>query len=106
MPRRALVLSVSIVLVLTATVYMFSSYTSDVGAHEQRVTGHSDIIQTEYGQLEYATAGNGSPVLMIHGTGGGFDQGLTFTEGLLPHGYRIIAPSRFGYLRSSFPSDA
>jgi 2-hydroxy-6-oxonona-2,4-dienedioate hydrolase len=42
---------------------------------------------------------------MIHGTGGGFDQGLLFTQELLAKGYRIIAPSRFGYLRSSFPSD-
>lgn len=43
---------------------------------------------------------------MIHGTGGGFDQGLTFTERLIERGYRVIAPSRFGYLRSEMPADA
>lgn len=42
---------------------------------------------------------------MIHGTGGGFDQDLLFTRQLLAEGYRVIAPSRFGYLRSSLPTD-
>lgn len=42
---------------------------------------------------------------MIHGTGGGFDQGLRFAEALKRLGHRIIAPSRYGYLRSSFPAD-
>lgn len=40
---------------------------------------------------------------MIHGTGGGFDQGLRFADALIAHGVRVIAPSRFGYLRSDFP---
>lgn len=63
------------------------------------------LASTGQGQLEYALAGSGSPVLMVHGTGGGFDQSLTFTEGLLRHGFQVIAPSRFGYLRSEFPED-
>jgi pimeloyl-ACP methyl ester carboxylesterase len=44
--------------------------------------------------------------MMIHGTGGGFDQGLLFANGLRNAGVRIVAPSRFGYLQSSFPDDA
>lgn len=40
---------------------------------------------------------------MIHGTGGGFDQGLGFAAALRQRGHLIIAPSRFGYLRSDFP---
>jgi pimeloyl-ACP methyl ester carboxylesterase len=43
--------------------------------------------------------------MMIHGTGGGYDQGLSFAEGIVQRGYRVIAPSRFGYLRSDFPPD-
>ncbi|MBZ0217257.1 MAG: alpha/beta hydrolase [Fimbriimonadaceae bacterium] len=42
---------------------------------------------------------------MVHGTGGGFDQGLRFASGLIEHGFQVIAPSRFGYLQSDFPSD-
>lgn len=44
--------------------------------------------------------------MMIHGTGGGFDQGLLFAHRLSESGFQIVAPSRFGYLRSSFPDDA
>jgi pimeloyl-ACP methyl ester carboxylesterase len=84
---------------------MAAAYFADVSAAERRVTGRSEVIQTRAGRLEYAVAGRGPPVLMIHGTGGGFDQGLLFTEGLQRHGYQVIAPSRFGYLRSDFPAD-
>jgi len=42
---------------------------------------------------------------MIHGTGGGFDQGLRFGRALMSRGFEIIAPSRFGYLRSDFPAE-
>ena len=63
------------------------------------------MIQSRYGLLEYAIAGTGPPLLMIHGTGGGFDQGLKFSEAIIGTGIRVIAPSRFGYLRSSWPED-
>lgn len=69
----------------------------------RRVTGRSEAIATDFGSLEYAKAGDGVPVLILHGTGGGFDQGLTFGKALAERGHRIIAPSRFGYLRSAFP---
>ncbi len=65
----------------------------------------SAIVQTRAGAMEYASAGEGPPVLMIHGTGGGFDQGLLFARPLLTR-RTVIAPSRFGYLRSDMPSDA
>jgi pimeloyl-ACP methyl ester carboxylesterase len=65
----------------------------------------SKVIRTSLGSLEYADIGDGRPLLMIHGTGGGFDQGLLFARRLLGKGYRVISPSRFGYLRSSFPQD-
>ena len=65
----------------------------------------SRTTETRYGQLEYAEAGQGAPLLMVHGTGGGFDQGLFFARRFSEGGYRVIAPSRFGYLRSAFPAD-
>ena len=66
----------------------------------------SSVVATRAGTLEYAEAGRGLPFLMVHGTGGGFDQGLRFSRRLVEAGYRVIAPSRFGYLRSAFPDDA
>lgn len=82
------------------------SYQSALGRAQAAVSPDlSTVIDSRHGPLEYAERGDGPPVLMIHGTGGGFDQGLAFTRPLLDLGYRIIAPSRFGYLRSSFPAE-
>ncbi|MFN3992485.1 MAG: alpha/beta fold hydrolase [Tabrizicola flagellatus] len=60
---------------------------------------------SRFGPQEYAEAGQGPPVLVIHGTGGGYDQGLLFAHRLIAGGFRIIAPSRFGYLGTPFPAD-
>ncbi|GLQ56579.1 alpha/beta fold hydrolase [Devosia nitrariae] len=65
----------------------------------------SKVIRSRFGDLEYAEAGSGTPLLMVHGTGGGFDQGLFFARRFSEAGYRVIAPSRFGYLRSVFPAE-
>jgi pimeloyl-ACP methyl ester carboxylesterase len=71
-----------------------------------RLVGHATVIGSRAGALEYAVAGDGPPVMMLHGTGGGFDQGLLFAAKLRERGFRIVAPSRFGYLGSAFPDDA
>jgi pimeloyl-ACP methyl ester carboxylesterase len=73
---------------------------------KDNVSGQSDIIATRSGALEYAVAGEGRPVLAIHGLGGGFDQSLDMMTRLSGSGHKVIAPSRFGYLRSALPEDA
>jgi 2-hydroxy-6-oxonona-2,4-dienedioate hydrolase len=55
--------------------------------------------------IEYADKGVGPALLSIHGAGGGFDQGLANAAELLGDGYRVVAPSRFGYLRTPVPRD-
>jgi pimeloyl-ACP methyl ester carboxylesterase len=89
-----------------AVVGIFIAFMRDLTDARARVTGHSEIVSTPHGTLEYATAGNGPPVLSIHGAGGGFDQALDMTGALAGRGYKIVAPSRFGYLGSDFPADA
>ena len=71
-----------------------------------RLFGRGTVIDTNAGALEYGVAGNGPTLMMIHGTGGGFDQGLLFGSALRRRGFQIVAPSRFGYLGSAFPEDA
>ncbi|MFH8249314.1 alpha/beta fold hydrolase [Microbacterium sp. B2969] len=55
-------------------------------------------VTTSAGSMEYAERGDGEPVLAVHGTLGGWDQGLVGAEFLRLNGYRVIAPSRPGYL--------
>jgi len=43
---------------------------------------------------------------VVHGIFGGFDQGLVTARGQLGKGFRSIAPSRFGYLRTPLPDEA
>lgn len=81
------------------------SYSATLVAAGRRVAQRSRLVQTRFGDLEYAIAGRGEPFLMLHGTGGGFDQGLRFAHGLIARDFKVIAPSRFGYLRSAFPDD-
>jgi pimeloyl-ACP methyl ester carboxylesterase len=73
----------------------------DLADARARVTGRSATIEAPSGRIEYATAGQGRPVLVIHGAAGGFDQSLDMTGALAGHGHRLIAPSRFGYLGST-----
>ena len=43
---------------------------------------------------------------MVHGSGGGHDQGMAFAGNLPQRGIRVIAMSRFGYLRTPMRADA
>jgi pimeloyl-ACP methyl ester carboxylesterase len=85
---------------------VYRRYRRDLRAAESRVSSGSKLAGTASGLIEYADAGTGAPVLVIHGAGGGFDQGLEFGQPLLDHGFRVIAPSRFGYLRTPLPAGA
>ena len=74
-------------------------------AHE-RISSGSGVARTACGPIEYAVGGQGEPVLLVHGAGGGYDQGLEFGQPLAQNGLRIVAVSRFGYLRTPLPEDA
>ncbi|MBZ0139811.1 MAG: alpha/beta hydrolase [Pseudorhodoplanes sp.] len=57
-------------------------------------------ISTPRGPVECAVAGEGPTILALHGGMGGHDQSWLLARSLLadPQGYRIVAPSRPGYL--------
>ncbi len=70
----------------------------------------SELVSTDLGDVEVARRGSGEPVLVLHGTPGGYDQALQAGAAMFGDGYEIIAPSRPGYLRtpladSGSPSD-
>ncbi|WP_320169143.1 alpha/beta hydrolase [Maridesulfovibrio sp.] len=57
--------------------------------------------ETAIGSVEYSERGEGPVVLVSHGGPGGYDQGLVIGELFRKSGFRVIAPSRPGYLGSS-----
>lgn len=58
------------------------------------------------GIIEYTSDGSGPPALVSHPLFGGFDLGLGVGRKFLGPDFRIIAPSRFGYLGSTLPKAA
>ena len=85
---------------------VYSRYRRDIRRARERVSTGSRIALTPCGPIEHAVAGEGPPALLVHGAGGGYDQSLEFGRALADSGHRIIAPSRFGYLRTPLPGDA
>lgn len=93
-------------LLLAVTFVVASTYVRDMAAASARIDGRSLLAETDCGVIEYASIGNGPPVLVVHGAGGGFDQGLLFAPLLDARGFRVVSVSRFGYLRTPLPVDA
>ena len=85
--------------------WVYADYRHDIAAARERIANGSQIAETPCGPIEYAVAGEGPPVLVVHGAGGGFDQGLDIGAPLVQAGFRVIAVSRFGYLRTPLPLD-
>jgi 2-hydroxy-6-oxonona-2,4-dienedioate hydrolase len=106
LPVAGLVASVICVAVGIAGLFIWWRFESDIKLASDRVAHDSTLIATRCGPIEYQEAGTGVPLLAVHGSGGGYDQGMAFAGGLVRHGIRVIAMSRFGYLRTPMPADA
>ena len=89
-----------------AAVLIWWRFDSDIKRANARVAHGSALVATRCGPIEYQEAGTGVPLLAVHGSGGGYDQGMAFAGALAQQGIRVIAMSRFGYLRTPMPADA
>lgn len=81
-------------------------YAWDINQSYKRIQARGTVIPTPYGDIEYTSGGSGPDVLVIHGAGGGYDQGELLVQAVLSDKFRWITPSRFGYLRSTFHDGA
>jgi len=104
--KMSWILGFVLLFVMPLAVAARSAYRRDLTLAWARVLSGGRIVETRHGPVEYATLGDGSPILVLHGTSGGWDQGLASARGLVAHGFRLIAPSRFGYLRTPLPADS
>ncbi len=107
MKRHLVVIGLGLAaVVLVAATALWAVYAHDLRLARERLAGRSQVVATSLGTVEYAVVGTGEPILAVHGASGGFDQGIDLTGAMAEQGYRIIAPSRFGYLRSTMPAGA
>lgn len=104
--RRQIIVLLAVLVALTAAGLVGRSFVADIREARARVAQGGKLVSTDAIALEYAEAGGGKPLLSIHGSGGGYDQGLLIARELVGEGYRVIAPSRFGYLGTPVPVDA
>ncbi len=81
-------------------------FSHDLASAGARAAAGSVVMTTRCGLVEVQQAGEGLPLLMVHGSGGGHDQGMDWARPLTQDGIRVIAMSRFGYLRTPRPADA
>jgi len=110
-------LTVTSLVVAGLALWLRDDFTREIEAERARVAAGSRVVATACGAVEVAEGGprpgaaassgrdRSLPLLVVHGSGGGFDQGLALAEDYAARGWRVIAPSRFGYLRTPWPSD-
>ena len=85
---------------------IYRAFRRDRAANRARA-GASRVVATRRGACECTEAGAGPALLIAHGAGGGFDQGMRCGGAdLARRGLRVISVSRFGYLRTPLPADA
>lgn len=82
-------------------------YFIDIHIAKERLANlDSQVLETECGSIEYVRVGDGYPLLVLHGTMGGFDAGLQLAQPSIDARYQVISVSRFSYLRSPMPDAA
>jgi pimeloyl-ACP methyl ester carboxylesterase len=94
------------VVLAVAGFWIWWHFDDDIQRARARSVQGSTLIDTRCGPIEVQQAGAGVPLLVVHGSGGGHDQGMAFAGSLAQHGIRVIAMSRFGYLRTPMPVEA
>jgi 2-hydroxy-6-oxonona-2,4-dienedioate hydrolase len=106
MSRARLLLSALLVVTTVMVAVIWWRFDRDITAARVRAAKASVIVATRCGPIEYQEAGAGIPLLMVHGSGGGHDQGMAFAGALTERGIRVVAMSRFGYLQTPMPVNA
>jgi len=105
MRRLTTILTFAAGALVVAISSVYLSYSAEIGRSRARTESGGRTADTSVGRVEYAEKGVGVPLLSIHGAGGGYDQGLDNIADLVGEHFRIIAPSRFGYLGAPIPFD-
>ncbi len=99
--RRMLTPTLLVLALAVGTIWLVFQH--DMNSVHERLAASAEVAETDLGPVAFATGGKGPPVLVIHGAGGGHDQGRLLAEAFAPENHGWIAPSRFGYPGSALP---
>jgi len=112
---KRVLISIVVLSTLTTIIVPIAYYRWRVETFKALESG-SQLAETSKGTVEYASVGNsedpGKPLLILHGTPGGYDAGMILADWLdLDNNTMCIIPSRPGYLRTPLnvgmtPADA
>jgi 2-hydroxy-6-oxonona-2,4-dienedioate hydrolase len=80
--RTARWLAASVTVLAIAVFWIAWRFNSDIQAAQASAAQGSMLVNTRCGPIEYQEAGVGPPLLMVHGSGGGHDQGMAFAGNL------------------------
>jgi 2-hydroxy-6-oxonona-2,4-dienedioate hydrolase len=97
---------VVLIVLAAAGGFIFLSYQKEITRARAAAESGGRVVNTGMGPIEYAETGSGVVILLIHGAGGGYDLGIANVADLIGDRFRVIAPSRFGYLGTPLPEDA
>lgn len=100
MKGKNLLLAVMVASVLSC----IASYTNWRRKELARLQAESEIGETGFGPIEYHITGSGPAVLILHGSPGGYDMGVAFSQLIDSPNFTYIAVSRPGYLRTPLTS--
>jgi len=103
---RPIFLGALVLALVSATLVVQQRFDSDMQRARAHAAEDSVLLVARCGPIEHQESGTGVALLAVHGSGGGHDQGMTFAAGLARSGIRVIAMSRFGYLRTPMPAGA
>jgi len=109
-PLMAALIGLALLLCIGAGLVAFA-YQRDMRHAYERIGARGEVIASRFGDVEFVQGGQDGAtvaVLLVHGSGGGWDQGELLARAALGEDtpLRWIAPSRFGYLRSTFKPGA
>lgn len=91
--------------------WVAGAYRRDMRHAYERIGQKGEVIASPFGDIEFVEGGPRgatTAVLLVHGSGGGWDQSELLARAALGNdaALRWIGPSRFGYLRSTFKPGA
>ena len=82
---KAWIVGGSLLLVALASPALFGwlRYRTEMRQAYERLRGQSQRVSSAHGDIEYKVGGSGIDVLVVHGAGGGYDQGELLARALL-----------------------